>query len=636
MRSTTYRLVRASTLAALGLVLTGPVSGVAQSSPKKVVRTRLFSDATTRIQAPAVVSPNGKWLVFGVMETSSKSRLTVTRIGTKKVSALTSKGWWDANPEWSPSSDRIFFISNRPAAAGDLNYYAMVLRIDPASGRAVGEPRQLTKDPVAGSVRISPDGKLLAYIDASDRRLLRVIPVDGGESRVVARIPVRSGNVVWSRDGKDLYFVTNVAPQKQRALNKVSLSGGEIVTMSNDIPPVGQFVIGRGAETFVYQADAENPRDRFLKIFDRGGKLLRTVPVSRDTRVTQLTADGRSVIAVENNIVAPTRIMPIEGGSYRDITPPVSYDWVMRWSKDGKTLYTWTEQKGEVVLAAMPINGGSARTFPETAQLVFGGGGDKYLFQTSRMAGNKPRSITAIDVRTGARYKITESAPGHNMIFPYEPGGTWAAHDELVYLEHHGDLLTVKAWSGPDSVRTLRSLPASLLGRSNIAIHGNLVVWQEERGDSVDLLIAEGNNAQPRRLLTMPVRPGVNEVTFSNDGRLLSMHYARGPGSPDLIAFVDPSGIMPPRIVDTGLSYWYWPRWMPDDSGVLVIGGGAGSEAHVVRIPVAEGAKPVTITQSDSASKWGFEVSPDGRYIAYPGEIWKGSSVWKISIDGTR
>ena len=58
------------------------------------------------------------------------------------------------------------------------------------------------------------------------------------------------------------------------------------------------------------------------------------------------------------------------------------------------------------------------------------------------------------------------------------------------------------------------------------------------------------------------------------------------------------------------------------------------AEAHIVRIPVAEGSQPVNITQSDPASKWGFEVSPDGRFIAYPGEIWKGSSVWRINLAG--
>jgi hypothetical protein len=52
-----------------------------------------------------------------------------------------------------------------------------------------------------------------------------------------------------------------------------------------------------------------------------------------------------------------------------------------------------------------------------------------------------------------------------------------------------------------------------------------------------------------------------------------------------------------------------------------------------VRIPVAEGARVEAVTR-DPTSKWGFEVSPDGRFVAYPAEIWRGSTVWRFDIAG--
>lgn len=631
MRSGTLRLVRATTFA---LAVASPTFVVAQEAAQAGARTRLFSDSATAVTGPAVLSPDGKWVAFPVMTSPAKANLAVIRVGGGEIQSLTSPGFWDQNPEWSPTGDRIYFLSNRAAATGDQRYYGMEVRFDPATGRAIGEPRQVSPDPVTAFIRVSPDGRTLAFVDGGDRRLLKVVPASGGETRVVARIPARSGNLAWSRDGRHLYFITNVVPQSQRVLHRVPVAGGDIVAVSSALPAQGQLHVGPGAEIFVAQVNGEGPRDQLIRLYDRNGELLRTVASNRNTRVTQVMSDGRGLVAVESDVVAPTRIMPIEGGSHREVTQPVTYDWVMRWSDDGRTLYTWTEHEGQGVLAAVPVDGGTPRTFPETPQWGAQGANSRFLFQASRRQGNNPRSLIALDLADGSRHMITESAPGHNMLFPYGPGGQWAAHEELYFLERRGDWLDVKGWRGPGQVRTLHSLPASLTGRTNFAVHGSRVAWQQERGDSVDLMIADGENADHRRLLTMYGMPGNNEISFSNDGKLLALHYSRGPGSPDLMAFVDPSGAAPPRVLETGLSYWYWPRWLPDDSGVLVVGGGAGAEAHIVRIPVAEGTRPVNITQSDPASKWGFEVSPDGRFIAYPGEIWKGSSVWRIDLAG--
>lgn len=631
MRSWKLHLIRA---AAITLTALAPASAGAQEAAQAPARARLFSDSSVALGGPAVVSPDGKWVVFPVMTSPSKANLAVVPAAGGEMRSLTSPGFWDQNPEWSPAGDRIFFVSNRPAPPGDnQHYYGMELRVDPNSGGAVGEPRQVTQDAVGGGrIRISPDGRMIAYADGADRRLLKLVPAAGGAARVVGRMPARSGNITWSRDGQHLYFLTNVVPQSQRVLHRVPVAGGEIVEVSSALPAQGQLHVGPGAEIFVAQVDGEGPREQLVKLYDQHGKLLRSFGSNRNTRVTQVMSDGRGLVAVESDVVAPTRIMPMDGGPYRDVTPPVTYDWVMRWSGDGSTLYTWTEHAGQNVLAAVPVDGGTPRNFPETAEWGVAGANDRFLFQASKRDGNNPRSLAALNLRDGSRHVITESAPGHNMLFPYGPGGQWAAHEELYFLERRGDWLDIKGWRGPGEVRTLHSLPASLTGRTNFAVHGNRVAWQQERGDSVDLMIADGEKAEHRRLLTIYGMPGTNEISFSNDGKLLALHYSRGPGSPDLMAFVDPSGAAAPRIVDTGLSYWYWPRWMPDDSAVLVVGGGAGAEAHIVRIPVAEGAQPVNITQSDPASKWGFEISPDGRFIAYPGEIWKGSSIWRINL----
>ncbi len=631
MIRTVFLRARLTTLALFVFAATG---GHAQL-PQPTNRVRLFSTANSDVVGDAALSRDGRWLAVSVMDAPASASLFVVRVASGESQRLTPAGRWDFNAEWSPAGDRIYFVSNRPAQAADPNYYGMVVSFDARTGRAAGEPRQITTEAVNGFVRVSPDGRTLAYQDGKDRRLLKVVPRSGGAARVVVQMPARSGNVAWSRDGTHLFFITTVPDQSQRFLERVSVAGGKPLIVTRDLPlGLHRFVVGPGAETFLIDEDGDGPRDRTLTLIDQRGKVLRTIRTNRNTRGTQLASNGRSIVTLEANIVAPTRIMPIEGGAFRNVTAPITYDWVMGWSADGSTLYTWTEHDGKAVLSAVPVKGGAPRTFPERKGWGSEGANSRYLFEASRRDGTKPRSLAAIDLRDGTRHMISESLPSGNMIFPYGPGGTWAVHDELYFFERHGDRLEVKAWRDPGNVRTLRVLPATLTGRTTVAIHADLVAWQQERGDSADIMIASGRETESRRLLTMAITPGSNELAFSPDGRLLALHYSRGPGSPDLIAFVDPSGGVPPRIVNTGLSYWYWPRWLPDNSGVLVIGGGAGAESHVARIPVAEGAPTVNVTRSDPASKWGFEVSPDGKFIAYPGEISKGSRVWRIDLPG--
>lgn len=632
MRPSFPRCVRAATLA---LVAACAAPAVAQQSPTVAGRAQLFSSGTSAIVGGAALSPDGRWLAFSNMDSPSTASISVLRVGTQTPRRLTPVGRWDGSAEWSPSGRRIYFVSNRPAETGDQSYYGMVLSFDPAAGRATGQPRRVTSDGVSGFLRVSPDGQSLAYVDFKDRRLLKVMPAAGGAARVITRMPARSGNVSWSRDGQHLYFVTSFPDQSQRFLYRVPVRGGEPAVVSRKLPAQGRLVVGPGAETFLAEENGDGPRDRVLKIVDRNGNVIKSIPTNRNTSGAQIVSNGRGIVAVEANVVAPTRIMPVGGGAHRDVTDPVTYDWVMGWSPDGSSVYTWTEHGGAAVLAAVPVAGGASRSWPESKQWGAQGANSRYLFQATRRDGAKARSLVAVDLRDGTRHTISDALPGHNMILPYGPGGTWAAHEDLYFLERHGERLDVKAWRAPGEVRTLRSLPAALLGRTNVAVHGDRVAWQQERGDSIDVMIAEGPETPPRRLLSMAMTSS-NEISFSNDGRLMALHFARGPGAPDLMAFVDPTGAMLPRIVDTGLSYWYWPRWLPDNSGVLVIGGGAGAEAHVVRIPTADGGQPVYITRADPASKWGFELSPDGRFIAYPGEIWKGSSVWRVNVGGGR
>jgi len=45
-----------------------------------------------------------------------------------------------------------------------------------------------------------------------------------------------------------------------------------------------------------------------------------------------------------------------------------------------------------------------------------------------------------------------------------------------------------------------------------------------------------------------------------------------------------------------------------------------------------EGDPPFNLTRDDPSVMWDYSLSPDGRYVAYPAEIPRGSSIWRIDL----
>ncbi|MGQ0560784.1 MAG: TolB family protein [Gemmatimonadota bacterium] len=136
------------------------------------------------------------------------------------------------------------------------------------------------------------------------------------------------------------------------------VSGGEPTVLANDVPPQFPFMLGPGGETYV-ASERTGPRAQVLSVKAVNGSVLKTITTNRNTRPLQFTADGRGIVLIEANTIAPTRIVSIAGGAYRDITSPKDYyDWVLGWSADGSAVYTWTEPNGEPALARVPVTGG--------------------------------------------------------------------------------------------------------------------------------------------------------------------------------------------------------------------------------------------------------------------------------------
>ncbi|NJD11336.1 MAG: hypothetical protein FIB01_13170 [Gemmatimonadetes bacterium] len=624
--------LRRAALAAALLLLAAAASGHAQT----YARTRLFNAAGKTIGS-AAISPNGRWLLFDLAENEAESALWIQPLAGGEPFRITSPGQYDMTPHWSPTGDQVFFLSTRAARAEPRLSYVMSMPVDPATGRAAGPPRQVTLDPVVFFC-VSPDGGMLAYVtDSRPGVLLRVLPADGGAARTLDTLQFATRTLGFTPDGKSVLYAPRVR-SVPRVLLRVGVQGGpaeEIMRVQKTITQIAP-----DGEHVILWATGPGLREYAYEVVSLSGELRARIPAVQAMNLSGVAPGGRALIVTQPDVVAPTRVMPVAGGAYRQVTEPNSYDWVGGWSADSRTVYSLTEADGQPAFRLQPVDGTQPRSIPgigatPTARWFAAGPGITVFTEPGREPGTQ--RLIGLDLATNRRTVLAAHAPASILArWVAGPGGTVSMNgDEVLWYERAGGRIEVRGGRLDGSRRLVRAVPDTVrLGY--FAVHGNRVAWTQETGEGqYDLLLANGPTSPPRRVL----RGGrIGEIAFSPDGRWIGMNYAT-PTAPGALAIIAPEATeqtQPARILDTGALYSYWLRWLPDNSALLVIGGGAGTHTDVIMVPLREGEKPVAITRDDPSPRWGYEVSPDGRYIAYAGEVWRGSAIWKIDLNGMR
>ncbi|HEX9369287.1 MAG TPA: hypothetical protein VF921_21830, partial [Vicinamibacterales bacterium] len=86
-------------------------------------------------------SPDQRWISFIGVETADArvSRIYVVPVAGGEWRPITEGLWYDDKPHWSRDGRTLYFVSDRQ---GLLNVWG--LRFDPARGKPVGEPFEVT------------------------------------------------------------------------------------------------------------------------------------------------------------------------------------------------------------------------------------------------------------------------------------------------------------------------------------------------------------------------------------------------------------------------------------------------------------------------------------------------------------
>jgi Tol biopolymer transport system component len=325
---------------------------------KKLIKplyTKVYSDLKETTYP--VISPNGKFIVFNKIESSTQANLfIIPSDGSKSPVRITTGNYLDSNPKWSPLGDKIVFSSERIGGVSEV----FTLAISQESGVASDELKRIT---LSGGEcpEWSPDAKQILYVNAENDAItfgINLIPSNGGLPKTIGSTRrVLPMNVKFSKDGKYIYF--NKYDAKGWSIYKASSNGGESELLYDkhrllDISPSGNLLLMGGS--LIGPANGKGE--------------IQIISTLENMQITSWGNDENSLIASSTEYISILRIINSYGGQYRNLTDGTKYDYPPAWSPDGKVIAYMTNLNGSTALMLIPASGGAARQIPTKNLLV--------------------------------------------------------------------------------------------------------------------------------------------------------------------------------------------------------------------------------------------------------------------------
>lgn len=622
-------------------VLTRPLpssSSAEQNLPViEYALTRVFGADSWSIRE-ASLSPDGRWIAF--VEGDERTRLSLWLISTKggEPIPLTTGPYIDDSPVWFPSADRIAFRSNRTPV-----WALMTLPLDTITGLPTGPPRQVTLDNLSAYFDVSPDGRWIAYTASATRggSLLRVLPAIGGTARTLAEGVLAP---VWSPDGKSIYYVRGTGRSQEHSLVRVSVDAGRAETVLTWPGLIRSITHGSNRSFFFLRKPANGEG---YEIANLAGHAVGRIVLPQGMSPVEISREGDQILGIKRQWTAPLHILPVEGGPARRLNEASANDEPLGWSPDGQRVLFETELSGKMVLLYAPVAGGAMMQvkLPETRSYDFTpilSGDGKHLLYAVDEGGDKGSSLRVYSIEGDGSWELSHVQNFvqrmNDQMAPTGAGGTIGRDGEyFLYYEKQNDRFELHA--SPPRGPSRRLWTFGEKPPRSVAVNGERIAWVENTETQASLYLAVAADAGPRCILS---RQGMLDMAvWSRAGDKIAVYYfdprrSTGknwdPVGRDLVVLeVDREGklVGTPRSYSIPAGHWWNPRWLPDGRKILV----SGMDGNVWLVPLEQGARPVAITGDDPNGVWIYQLSPDGRNIAYPSSVQRESSIWLLELE---
>ncbi|MEL6812344.1 MAG: S9 family peptidase [Bacteroidota bacterium] len=300
------------------------------------------------------ISPNGDYVVyrrtgFDIMKDRSQGSLWLVSADGSIHHKLTSRDTNESQARWSPSGDRIAFVSSSGAGSEIYVYWtdtgavAKLTQLEngPSNIAWSRDGKQIAftmkvnaKAPVLAKLPSAPKGAKWAaparitdrlkheadgagYIKPGHTHIF-VIPADGGSPRKLTSGPFNhGGSLSWSKDGQRIYFSANRNPDWEYDFRNSEIYGihtftGIFETLTERSGPDYSPKVSPDGKTIAYlgfEDKVQAYQTRKLHIMDTKGENKRVVSAKLDRSISsaEWTEDGKGFF-IQYNDLGKTKI----------------------------------------------------------------------------------------------------------------------------------------------------------------------------------------------------------------------------------------------------------------------------------------------------------------------------------------
>ncbi len=291
----------------------------------------------------AAISPDGKYIAYSLTEANGQS-VWISQVATSAdIRILEPEPGRHSSLTFSPDGNYLYY-----SRAGQDSVLALY-RVPVLGGAAVK-----LLDGLSGPVAFSPDGQHFAFVRMNLTRWEAALTVANSDGTAVHEIARRKRpnyfslrGLAWASDGRSIFcFTGNSADYYRQAfhLTQVQLAdGAERAVASRGWAWTGPIVASRdGLEAFVLASEHAENALQIWRISLQNGKVSRVTNDLSDYSALSVTADGRSLAAVQTVQSGDFWIAPSDDTA--SALPALSADIQdlngLTWAPDGNILYS--------------------------------------------------------------------------------------------------------------------------------------------------------------------------------------------------------------------------------------------------------------------------------------------------------